>query len=187
MSKSPATIIHSTEPLCWSGSQPEIPSIQSGQIGVMAHRIPVTAAVAVSAQKRRRSVLFELMSTGFLLTGCTRAERTFPRMSAVPPAIFREQQSAGTWPIHPFAAPSHMSRAIPRASSFSCSTRICQGQPQAATLPGLAAWSPAMIERGKRRALRSCLEEICHIHRDAGGDLIFLFARLRRLGASFHD
>jgi len=51
---SPTTIIRSTDPSCWSGSQPDTNSIQSGKTGVMRANRPVIAANPISIQNRGR-------------------------------------------------------------------------------------------------------------------------------------
>jgi hypothetical protein len=53
----PITIIHSTDPSCWSGSHPDTNSIQSGKIGVIRANTPVMAAKAISIQNKRRKFL----------------------------------------------------------------------------------------------------------------------------------
>src|SRR4051812_19809340 len=77
ISSSVATIAHSTVPSCWSGSQPETASIQSGQMSVMRHRLPLITATIVSTQNWRRSFRFALLSMGYLLAGILRAIRGF--------------------------------------------------------------------------------------------------------------
>ena len=58
------TVSHSNEPLCWSGSQPDIASIQSGQKGVTTYRRPVIPPTVTCAQKRRGIFLIEAFNSG---------------------------------------------------------------------------------------------------------------------------
>lgn len=57
ISNNPPAIIHSTDPLCWSGSHPDIASIQSGQKGVITHKSAVMEAALSSIQNRARKLL----------------------------------------------------------------------------------------------------------------------------------
>jgi hypothetical protein len=57
------TISHSNEPLCWSGSQPDTASIQSGQKGVTTYRSPVIPPTVTCAERRRGNFLIEAFNS----------------------------------------------------------------------------------------------------------------------------
>jgi hypothetical protein len=57
------TISHSNEPLCWSGSQPDTASIQSGQKRVTTYRSPVIPPTVTCAERRRGNFLIEAFNS----------------------------------------------------------------------------------------------------------------------------